>query len=719
MARIHELLRQLRLTNAALADDLEREVDVLGARRAFGLNFERHTPEAVELPGRPVRTGDKVHMISPRGQAPKAVNSKLWRVVAIEGKGSERIATLEPYPPVEPLEASTTSVADLVVVAEFRDPIYPGIVSTGKVERGGDKPFHTVINGENYHALQTLLFTHRGKVDAIYIDPPYNTGAKDWKYNNDYVESDDLYRHSKWLAFMERRLLLAKELLDPDGSVLIVTIDEKEYLRLGLLLQQTFPEATIQMVSSQINPKGTGRANEFNRVDEYLFFAWQGEAKLGRLPSDVEGSVPTVVSQALPWDTMRRRNLASVRGRTGPGACGPNQFYAIHVDMTSGHITGRGQPLPVDFQTAEYNAPAGTIPVFPIREDGTEMNWSLTDSAFDQRWSRGYVRAGRATPASPQRYLIQYLTSSSIAALEGPTGILTGRAPDGSVEGSIQVVTARIPRTQWTMQSHNSEHYGTALLKSLLGGRGFPFPKSLYAVEDALRLFLSEKIDATIVDFFAGSGTTAHAVFRLNKQDGGRRVSISVTNNEVSVDEQRAMRARGLRAGDPEWEQWGICDFVTKPRIRAAITGSAPDNQPLQGDYKFSDVFPMADGFEENVEFLSLTYEAPLRIRANRDFEKVAPLLWLHAGSSGRRIQSLSNGWDVAESYGVMGDLDKTDEFLRALATAPGATTVFIITDDDGLFEGVVAALPDGVEPVRLYDAYFRNFEIDAMRGVR
>jgi adenine-specific DNA-methyltransferase len=102
-------------------------------------------------------------------------------------------------------------VDNLVVVAEFRDPIYPGLVSTGRVERGGDKPFHTVINAENFHALETLLFTHRGAVDCIYIDPPYNTGAKDWKYNNDYVEGDDLYRHSKWLAFIERRLLLARE----------------------------------------------------------------------------------------------------------------------------------------------------------------------------------------------------------------------------------------------------------------------------------------------------------------------------------------------------------------------------------------------------------------------------------------------------------------------------------------------------------------------------
>ncbi len=137
----------------------------------------------------------------------------------------------------------------LVATREFGDPpIYPGLVSTGSVLRGGGgadgddggRPFHTVINAENYHALEALLFAHEGQVDAIYIDPPYNTGARDWKYNNDYVDDIDPYRHSMWLSFMERRLLLAKRLLKPADSVLIVTIDEKEYLRLGLLLEQIF-----------------------------------------------------------------------------------------------------------------------------------------------------------------------------------------------------------------------------------------------------------------------------------------------------------------------------------------------------------------------------------------------------------------------------------------------------------------------------------------------
>ena len=125
-------------------------------------------------------------------------------------------------------ETRSVSTADLVAVAGIQDRIFPGLVETGRVERGGDKPFHTVINAENFHALEMLTYTHRHKVDCIYIDPPYNTGAKDWKYNNDYVAADDDYRHSKWLSFMERRLQVARELLNPEDSVLIVTIDEKE-----------------------------------------------------------------------------------------------------------------------------------------------------------------------------------------------------------------------------------------------------------------------------------------------------------------------------------------------------------------------------------------------------------------------------------------------------------------------------------------------------------
>src|SRR5947199_4495977 len=119
-----------------------------------------------------------------------------------------------------------------------------------------------------------MLFTRRGRIDCGYSVPPYNTGAKDWKYSNHYVESDDLYRHSKWLAMMERRLLLAKELLNPDDSVLIVTIDEKEHLRLGLLLEQVFPDARTHIVTSVISSQASVRAGSCSRFDMYIHFVF-------------------------------------------------------------------------------------------------------------------------------------------------------------------------------------------------------------------------------------------------------------------------------------------------------------------------------------------------------------------------------------------------------------------------------------------------------------
>ncbi|WP_104178426.1 site-specific DNA-methyltransferase [Cryobacterium sp. Y50] len=709
MARIHEFLRQLRATNVGLADDIEREVDALSNRRAFGLNFERHTPEAVELPGRPVRTGDKVRVLPPRGETPKFADAKLWRVASIEGKGNERVAKVEAFPAVAPIESTSARAVDLVVVAEFRDPIYPGLVATGSVIRGGDKPFHTVINGENFHALQTLMFTHRGKVDAIYIDPPYNTGAKDWKYNNDYVESEDLYRHSKWLAFMERRLLLAKDLLNADDSVLIITIDEKEYLRLGLLLEQTFPEAKIQMVTSVINPSGSSRAELFSRSDEYIYVVLFGRGRVIPTGDDMLSDASAVPRFEVRWDSLRRRGNASRRSRI------PSLFYPIYFNSETGEFHHAGEMVSVDEGTAPTIS--GLDYVLPVAPNGAEMTWSLSAAGFTERLSKGYVRYYRNAAGG---YVIRFIQEGTIRAIKTGEVVEDGRDEHGFIKWTFVTARRMTPMTTWRRPSHSASDYGTPTLNALLPrGRRFPYPKSIYAVEDVLRFFIGEKPTSVVVDFFSGSGTTMHAVMRMNKQDGGRRICIAVTNNEVSAEEQTTLRRSGFRAGDPEWERQGICEYITKPRIRAAVTGMRDSGEKVVGDYKFTDEFPMADGLEENVTFLTLTYEASLRLRANRDFEKVAALLWMRAGSIGRRIESVPDGWSVAEAYGVIADLDKTDAFLGALATSPTATTAFIITDDDSLFGAVVADLPEGVEPVRLYDAYLRNFEIDAMRSVR
>lgn len=707
MSRLSDLLRQLRLREPQLARDLEQEVAALAGRRAFGLNFERHVPETVELPGRRVRKGDKVRVLPPRGQVPGNADEKKWCVVGID-RSNSTASLVEPGTE----EVAAAALDDLVVVAEFRDPIYPGLISTGRIERGGAKPFHAIINAENYYALETLLFTHRGKVDCIYIDPPYNTGARDWKYNNDYVEGDDLYRHSKWLAFIERRLRLAKDLLNPERSVLFVTIDEKEVHRLALLLDQLFDQASIQMVTSVISAKGAVRPGQFSRVEEHIFVVAIGAAIATPWVRNMLDEPKSSKGNAdVDWLGLRRREPTSVRGAR------PNQFYPIFVEKVTGRIHSVGDAVADHVDRNDVPVPDGTVAVWPLKPDGKEMLWGLTPDVLKRNCEAGYVRINRWN-ADRSSGTVQYLPTGTIAKIR--TGHITvlGRAEDGSVicetDGSPSTTP---PKRVWNMPSHNAELGGTNLLSSLLPDRRFPFPKSLYAVEDLLRFYLTDLPRATVVDFFAGSGTTAHAVMRLNRQDGGYRQSISVTNNEVSASEQLQLRKEGLRPGDPDWEKLGICEHITKPRILAAVTGLSSDGKPIEGDYKFVDEFPLSEGFDENVGFFTLTYEAPLRIASNREFAKIAPLLWMRAGSRGRLIEDVSCGWDVAETYGVLVDLDQTEAFLKTVAANESTEVAYILTAEDRLFESISQELPDRVEPVRLYDSYLRNFEIESGRG--
>ncbi|WP_407345842.1 site-specific DNA-methyltransferase [Pengzhenrongella phosphoraccumulans] len=551
----------------------------------------------------------------------------------------------------------------------------------------------------------------------MYIDPPYNTGAKDWKYNNDYVEGDDLYRHSKWLAFMERRLLVARGLLDPADSVLIVTIDEKEYLRLGLLLEQTFPDAQIQMVSSVVNRAGSQRSGRFSRVDEYIFYVLLGGSQIEpwifTMLDEASSSVRAAGVMPTAWFTAVRRGTPSaLRGAR------PNLFYPVYLDAHSGSFAGVGDPIGRAVDRRTVRIPDGIIAMWPVHSDGTEQTWRFAAERMREYFESGTARLGKRDPLTGERSLT-YLQPGTLANIANGTFVVTGRSQEGSLELAMAEGAAKsvAPRTVWSQTSHFARDHGSTLLKTILGEKRFDFPKSLFAVEDALRFVVAGKPEAVVVDFFAGSGTTAHAVARLNKQDGGRRVSISVTNNEVSAEEQVALSARGLRPGDPAWEAWGIHDYVTKPRIEAAFTGRTPNDQPIKGDYKFTDVFPMADGFDENVEFFTMTYESPLRVSSNREFARIAPLLWMRAGSCGRRIDEISKGWDVADSYGVIADLDQVDGFFAAMRLNEAATMAFVVTDEDRLFEAVVRELPLGVEPVRLYEAYLRNFEIETGRS--
>lgn len=231
MAKIEDLIAQI--PDERLRKAIAGEVKTLKKNKKFGLVFEEHIPETVRLPRLPVREGDLVSLKREAG-------NQLWRVKSIREGIASCNRAVQDYPLPEDAEKDFP-VKELVVVRNFGDPIYPELVPVDRVARGGaDKPWHMLINADNFHALQLLLYCYEGKVDVIYIDPPYSTGARDWKYNNDYVDKTDSFRHSKWLSMMKKRLLLAKRLLKPDG-VLIIAIDDKELAHLGTLLEEIMP----------------------------------------------------------------------------------------------------------------------------------------------------------------------------------------------------------------------------------------------------------------------------------------------------------------------------------------------------------------------------------------------------------------------------------------------------------------------------------------------
>ena len=815
MSRLTDLIAKAKATDPQLGSDVEREFRALSSRLSFGLNFERHRPEAVELPQRPVRRGDKVRVLPPRGSTAKG-DQRLWLVKAIHK--TKKTADLELLDQTK-TENQTVSLDDLVVVAEFRDTIYPGLVSTGKVSRGGDKPWHTVINGENYHALKALTWTHRGKVDAIYIDPPYNTGARDWKYNNDYVESEDMYRHSKWLAMMERRLQLAKELLNPADSVLIVTIDEKEYLRLGLLLEQVFRGARMTMVTSSINNAGVSRRGTFGRAAEYIYVVQFGASDASALPLGEEWNpVGRKSKYSLLWNPLIRTGT-NVR-RTDS----PNQFYPVFICISDDgprfHSIGEAY-FGEDWK--QLGAPKGCHVVWPIRKNGQEGNWQVSAKSLRELIAEGSARLGRWRESETTIYYLKRGERRKVALGEFK---VTGKRSDGSIITDHTDYSATfVPTDVWRIGSHDAGHHGSSVLRALLVDRRFPFPKSLYAVEDALRFFVIDKPEAVILDFFSGSGTTAHAVMLLNSQDNGKRQCISVTNNEVGADEQKALREQGLRPGDADWEKLGICDYITKPRVEAVITGNTPYGRPIVGSYQFGntvdkeksrrfiqigfadlnsfetktkkkqlialingmpqtlvtepcpfivseehtssilfdvqcgedwlealvgqehitdfyivtsvkgtfdllkkqvaellgplivnevEIVPMSVGFKENAEFFTLTYETPLAVNYQTAFARIAPLLWLRAGSAGRRIEKLPEaGWDVADAYGLLVELDKATDFLKAARKAKALRIAYIVTDDERRFQALARRMPEGVEAIRLYESYLTNFAFD------
>ena len=724
MARLEDLIKDI--GDASLRDRIAGEVGKLKARKKFGLVFEEHLPEIAQLPGLPIKPGARVTKRNDKAAGFFLVTAERsgGRVSIISERGGPKEVTVKD---------------DLVVVKRFGEPMYPALVPVDRVTRAQAKPYHTLINADNFHALQVLLFSYEAKVDVIYIDPPYNSGARDWRYNNDYVDRADQYRHSKWLSMMKRRLELAKRLLKPDG-VLIVTIDENEIGHLSVLLESIFPEYLRHMVSAVINPKGTGKLN-FARVDEYLFFCVPNLGKTsvikgipaagGVTAAPGEGALfyPSFAPQPLlqgingdedesaeegdeenvaepeedadlvdvageelpfPQEEIGEWELRHARRRGSESSYRPqrkNQFYPIYINPKQRRIVRTGPALLPLGRKPSFAKLDGLLPIWPIDKDGNERCWRFVSPKMQELIDAKRVRLGKYN-----------------AEFDSWTLNIWERKPE-----------SKKLKTVWWKKSHDAGTHGTTLLHTILGRRAtFPFPKSIYSVMDALAAVVRTRPDALIVDFFAGSGTTLQSTCMLNAVYGGQRRCVLVTNNEVDAALATRLEKEGVERGSAEYEKHGICAAVTWPRIETILTGRRGDQSKLPG--KYLDGRAMSEGFDENVQYLRLDFLDPADVGRGEKYEAILPILWMMAGACGDPELSKGSGkyhFPKGSPFCVLIREDHFKEFAAKLEARPDITHVFLVTDSVEAFREMASHVGKGRRCVQLYKSYLDNFRIN------
>lgn len=702
MAAINDLISQIQ--DETLRNRIQEEVSKMAKQKKFGLVFEEHMPESTPLYDMPIKRGCNVMRRDSKN------DKSIYVVLKVEGDTAVCVK------PEQKDEAVTFELKDIVRVAEFGESIYPYLKPLDSVCNAPDSDlWHTLIEADNYHALQLLEYLYAGKVDCIYIDPPYNTGAKDWKYNNDYVDGNDAYRHSKWLSFMQRRLKFAKKLLNPKDSVLIVTIDEKEYLHLGCLLEEIFPEERMQMISSVINPAVVARAGGFGRSGEYIYFVFFGNAAPARTRLDrewVSRRGRTHTGQ-IRWDLLKRSGTGASR-QDSPGG-----FYPIYIDPDTNQIKEIGTPIP----EGKSKPPQidGLYCLLPIRDNGTEGRWQWTSETFRERMTQGRVRIGGN---SDRGYTVYILKDGEYSKIQNGEFAEVGRGVNNEIlvnDIDTNYVLA-IPGDMWQISTHDATQYGSRLLGNILGNKRFTFPKSLYAVKDALRFCTANKPDALILDFFAGSGTTMHAVNLLNAEDGGHRRCIMVTNNEVSADEAKMLKDKGYQPGDEEWEKLGIAHYVTWPRTVCSIKGQDVNGNPLKGDYLGSEPpMHMADGFKANAAFFKLGFLDPTAVSLGMRFSEMLPTLWLKTGAKGKCPEL--TGKQVPDmmilpenQFAVLINENTFADFAEKLAEHPEIQTVFLATDYEVNYQSMVKNL-NVTEAYQLYRDYLDHFRVNRGRN--
>ena len=412
--------------------------------------------------------------------------------------------------------------------------------------------YNFLIEGDNLHSLRLLEKTHRGKIDVIYIDPPYNTKNKDFIYDDVKIDSTDGYQHSKWLSFMSERLKIARNLLSKNG-VLAISIGYQEVNNLMLLCQELFSSCQIVCVTVQTS-SGNAVANGFTYIQEYIVFI----TPLDFLPYEVEDAKKDYIT---PYHGMNLSGFNQMQR--------PNQAYPIFIDDL-GRIVGCGKSLQERIDDGSYigekadfvfdynEAPSGTVAVWPITQQGDKCVWRLISEKLLKNWELGYIKVVPNNKGK-NKYTVQYLSGGIIKQIEEgtlETYRISSEIPTLEVVG-FKTSASSIP-TIWT-NSQFLTAAGSRDIKNVFNSKvPFSFPKPVPLIKEILmRVSNSE---ATVLDFFAGSGTTAQAVLELNQADNGNRKFILCTNNEN-----------------------GICEDITYPRIKTVITGIRMDESVYSG----------------------------------------------------------------------------------------------------------------------------------------
>jgi len=365
-------------------------------------------------------------------------------------------------------------------------------IKENEIITDSEKPMNLLIEGDNYHALSVLNYTHKGKIDVIYIDPPYNTGAKNWKYNNNYVDKEDAYRHSKFISFMDRRLKLAKQLLSKSG-IIICAIDDYEIHNIRHLMDDIFDENNrLGSIVVVHNPRGRNDDKFIATMHEYMLVYAKNKEKAAIHHFELSQKA---ISKYSKKDNISLYNETSFT-RTGNNSLReerPNLYYPIYFNKKN--------------KTLSLIPEEGSLKLLPINGKGEHRTW---------RWGK-------------DTFLNKKDSELFVKEINNKFRIYKKRR--------LTDIKGTKPKTVWINSKYDASSNGIMLLQKIFSGKNpFSYPKSIYAVQDILEITSNDK--SIILDFFAGSGTTGHAVLNLNRKDNGKRKFILCTNNENKISEE-------------------------------------------------------------------------------------------------------------------------------------------------------------------------------------